>query len=108
MTSHPRWRQVGRSAAEAYEQQLVPAMFAPWVPTLIELAEVQPAARVLDVACGTGVVARLAAARVGRGGRVVGLDINAAMLAVARARPVSAGVPVAWLAANALAMPFAD
>ena len=84
MEYHPPWQQVGGNAAEVYERQLVPVMLAPWAPKLIDLAEVRPGMHVLDVACGTGVVTRLAAERVGSGGRVVGLDINAAMLSVAR------------------------
>ena len=92
MASRPRWQKVGGNAAEAYERQLVPAMFAPWAPKLIDLAEVGPGQRVLDLACGTGVVTRLAAERVGNVGRVVGLDVNGAMLTVARSLPpVGAG-----------------
>lgn len=108
MASHPRWQQVGGNAAEAYERQLVPGMFAPWAPTLIELAGVRPGERVLDVACGTGLVTRLAAARVGGAGRVAGLDINPAMLAVARALPAVEGAAIEWLEASALKMPLPD
>ena len=51
---------------------------------LIEAARLQPGERVLDVACGTGVVTRLAAERVGAAGQVTGLDVNPGMLTVAR------------------------
>jgi SAM-dependent methyltransferase len=108
MTSHPRWQHVGGSAAEVYERHLVPAMFAPWAPTLLDLAAIRAGERILDVACGTGVVARLAAARAGNGGQVTGLDINGAMLAVARSLPPADGAPIAWVEASALAMPFPD
>jgi SAM-dependent methyltransferase len=108
MASHPRWQQVGGNAAEAYERQLVPAMFAPWATVLLDLADVRAGEHVLDVACGTGVVTRLAAARVGSGGRVVGLDVNAAMLAVARALPAMGGAPIEWLEASALEVPLPD
>lgn len=108
MASDPRWQQVGGNAAEVYERHLVPAMFAPWAPTLIDLASVQPGERVLDVACGTGVVTRPAAARAGRAGRVVGLDINAAMLAVARSLPAIEGAPIEWLEASALEIPLPE
>jgi SAM-dependent methyltransferase len=108
MESETRWHQVGGNAAEIYQQQLVPAMFAPWAPTLVDLAPVRPETRVLDVACGTGVVTRLAAARTGAGGRVVGLDINHSMLAVARSLPVNDGASIEWVEASALAMPLPD
>ncbi|MGH9172924.1 MAG: methyltransferase domain-containing protein [Vicinamibacterales bacterium] len=108
MASQPRWQQVGGNAAELYDRQLVPAMFAPWAPLLIETADVQLGDRVIDIACGTGVVTRLAARRVGRGGRIVGLDINAAMLAVARSHPAADGAPIEWLEANAEALPLPD
>jgi SAM-dependent methyltransferase len=102
----PRWQQVGGSAAEAYERRLVPAIFAPWASKLVELARVGPGERVLDVACGTGVVTRLAAARVGGAGRLVGLDVSPAMLAVARSLPVVEGAPIEWLEASALDAPL--
>jgi SAM-dependent methyltransferase len=73
-----------RNPAETYEREMVPALFAPWVPVLLGIAAPSAGERVLDLACGTGAVARQAAARVGVKGRVVGLDINPAMLAVAR------------------------
>jgi precorrin-6B methylase 2 len=60
--------------AEIYERDLVPAIFAPWATILIEQAALQPDDRVLDVACGTGVVARLAARQVGSTGQIIGLD----------------------------------
>jgi SAM-dependent methyltransferase len=108
MPYQPRWQQVGANAAEVYQQQMVPAIFAPWAPHLLDAAAVQLGEHALDVACGTGVVARLAAARVGSRGRVVGLDINPAMLAVARALPAVGGAPVAWLEADAVALPLPD
>lgn len=96
----PPWQQVSGNAAEVYERQLAQVMLAPWVSKLIDLAEVQPGMHVLDVACGTGVVTRLAAERVGSAGRVLRLDINAAMLFVARQlAPVDTSVE--WLEASA-------
>jgi SAM-dependent methyltransferase len=79
----PNLRELETTAA-AYEERLVPAIMAEWVPRLLDAAAVGPGDRVLDVACGTGVVARTAAASVGPGGRVTGLDVNPGMLAVAR------------------------
>jgi ubiquinone/menaquinone biosynthesis C-methylase UbiE len=108
MEYHPPWQQVSGNAAEVYERQLVPVMLAPWAPKLIDLAEVQPGMHVLDVACGTGVVTRLAAERVGSTGRVVGLDINAAMLTVARGLPSVGDATIEWLEASALEIPLPD
>jgi SAM-dependent methyltransferase len=98
---------VAGSAAQVYERQLVPAIFGPWAPRLVALAAPAAGERVLDAACGTGVVARLAAERVGPGGRVVGLDLNPGMLVVASSVPVS-GAPMGWVQASAGRMPFPD
>src|SRR3546814_6159009 len=63
--------------------------------------------RVLDVACGTGVVTRLASEQVGATGAVSGLDVNPGMLAVARAATPE-GMSIEWHEANAEAMPLPD
>lgn len=70
--------------AEQYERHLVPALFEPWARVIMDVAEVGPGDRVLDVACGTGVVAQAAARLVGADGHVCGIDVNGDMLAVAR------------------------
>lgn len=101
-----RWQVTG-SAAEVYERELVPAIFGPWAPRVLDLAVPVAGERLLDAACGTGVVARLAAERVGPDGRVVGLDLNQGMLAVAAALPVR-GAPTRWVQADAGRLPFAD
>lgn len=71
-------------AATAYEALFVPALFRPWAPIVADLAQIKTGDRVLDIACGTGVLAREAAARTGQKGHVAGLDPHAGMLAVAR------------------------
>ena len=91
---------------EIYQREMVPASFARWAPDLVDLGAVGPGQRVLDVACGTGVVTRLAAERVGSSGRAVGLDVNADMLAAARA--ASPGSRIEWHEGSALALPFPD
>jgi SAM-dependent methyltransferase len=96
--------QVNRGAAEIYEEYFVPALFREWAPRLAEAAGLAPGQSVLDVACGTGVLAREAARRVGPGGAVTGLDRNDGMLAVARRKAPG----IAWRAGRAEAMPFAD
>ena len=85
MNADNQWQLAG-TAAEQYQELLVPTVFKPWGTDLVELADLRQGERVLDVACGTGVVARLAAQQVGATGEVTGLDLNADMLRVARAR----------------------
>lgn len=106
MAEHEAYQLEG-SAPELYERYLVPAITALWAADLVERAAPLPGERVLDVACGTGIVARLAAQRMGTG-RVVGLDINSGMLAVARALPGVAGLPIEWQEGSVLEMRFPD
>ena len=107
MSQHEPW-QLGENPDALYERYLVPAMFGPWAADLVTLAAPQPGERVLDVACGTGVVARLVAPYVGATGHVVGLDLDTGRLAVARALPPAPGAVVEWREGDALALPFAE
>lgn len=94
--------QIPLAAAEIYEQRFVPALFAEWAPVLVDAAGVRPGHAVLDVACGTGVVTREVADRLGEITAVVGLDLNEAMLTVARRlRP-----ELSWQRGDATALPF--
>ena len=102
-----QWHFAG-SVPENYERYLVPTIFSPWAVLLVDIAAPQLGERVLDVACGTGIVARLIAARVGPGGKVVGLDSSPAMLAVARSVSPISGAAVEWSEASALAIPFPE
>lgn len=97
----------GGTAAENYQRFFVPSIGAPVADDLIGVAGLQPGERVLDVACGTGVVTRLAAERVGARGSVVGLDVNPGMLAVARSETPS-DISIDWYEANAESMPLPD
>src|SRR5690554_5715477 len=97
------WRLEG-SSAEAYERYLVPMMYAPWAEQLVESAAVRVGERVLDVACGTGIVARYAATRVGPKGTVIGLDLNEGMLQAAREAAARTASGVEWRAASASEM----
>lgn len=97
------WQMEG-SAAEFYQRYLVPAITTKWAEDLVDRARPRPGESVLDVACGTGVVARLAARLMGHG-QVTGLDLNGGMLAVARGLP-SAGAPITWVEGSALDLPF--
>ena len=100
--------QLERSAPEAYERYLVPPLFAPWAERLLDEADPGENDRVLDVGCGTGVVARRAADRVGDAGTVVGLDVNEAMLGVAEAAAGESGASVEWRSGDATDLPFSD
>jgi SAM-dependent methyltransferase len=107
MSQQEQW-QLSGNASEVYEHYLVPAVFGPWAPVLVERAALQAGERVLDVACGTGIVARVAAQQVGTTGKIVGLDTNAAMLMVARSLPMEPGVSIEWQEGSALALPYSD
>src|SRR4029453_7279041 len=100
--------QVAGNAAEVYERELVPAVFGPWGPRVVELAALRRGLRVLDVACGTGLVARLAAEAVGVDGRVAALDLNPGMLAVASELPAVEGAAIEWVEGDAQALPFGE
>lgn len=76
------------SVPEAYERFMTRQLFAPWAHELVRRAAPLGGISVIDVATGPGTVARLAAAEVGDGGRVVACDVSAAMLAIAAAKPV--------------------
>jgi ubiquinone/menaquinone biosynthesis C-methylase UbiE len=71
-------------AARGYENLFVPALFDQWTKHLIDGAGIREGSHVLDVACGTGVLARNALSRTGAGGRVVGVDPAPGMLVAAK------------------------
>jgi ubiquinone/menaquinone biosynthesis C-methylase UbiE len=96
--------QANTAAALAYEDLHVPALFQQWTGPMLEAARVGPGDRVLDVACGTGVLARAAAVRVGSSGTVAGIDPDPGMLAVAeRLTPA-----VEWRQGSAESLPYDD
>jgi ubiquinone/menaquinone biosynthesis C-methylase UbiE len=100
--------QLSGNAAELYERYAVGYFIGPWAPGLVEMACLQKAERVLDLACGTGVVARLSASKVGPEGCVTGLDLNAGMLQVARSLPPPPGASVSWVQGSAVATGLPD
>ena len=96
--------QLTKQQALAYEDLFVPALFGQWATQLVDCARVRRGQSVLDVACGTGVVARTASKVVGARGRVVGVDLNSAMLEVAgHVTP-----DLEWVHGDAEDLPFAD
>lgn len=93
--------QITPEQAEAYEANFVPALFRQWAELIVAAAGVGAGDRVLDVACGTGIVARLAA---GAGATVTGVDLNPAMLTVAR----RVGPEIDWYQGDVAKLPFGD
>jgi ubiquinone/menaquinone biosynthesis C-methylase UbiE len=96
--------QLDGTTAELYERYLVPAITEKWAKDLVDRAQPRESEAALDVACGTGIVARLAAKRMRRG-RVAGLDLNTGMLAVAQSMPTE-GAAITWIDGSALDLPF--
>lgn len=94
--------QVTQNAAEVYEEFFVPALFQEWVNQVADAAHISRGQRILDVACGTGIVAREASQRVGINGSVVGLDLNEGMLAIAKRKAPH----IEWRHGHAEALPF--
>ena len=92
------------AAAKAYEGLHVPALFHQWAPLVVNAAKVRRGDRVLDIACGTGVLAREAAKHVGDDGLVAGLDAGAGMLTVAEELAPS----IAWERGLAESLPYDD
>jgi ubiquinone/menaquinone biosynthesis C-methylase UbiE len=106
--STPSGFQLSGSAPEAYQRYGVAALGTAKAQELAALAALQPGERLLDVACGTSVVARQAAQAVGPTGHVTGLDINGIMLQVARTVAPPVGAPIDWREGSVLALPFPD
>lgn len=95
------------SAAEMYERNMVPAIFEPFAKDLLGFADLVQGETVLDVACGTGIVSRLAWPKIAPKGRVVGLDVNPKMLDVAKSA-AHREAAIEWAEGNAAAIPLPD
>jgi SAM-dependent methyltransferase len=102
------YRDFTNTGAENYERDFVPAIATPVSASLLAAADLQPGERVLDVACGTGIIARLAAERVGPTGTVTAIDVAPDMIDVARATPAPAGATIDWHVGDAVSLPFDD
>ena len=92
------------NVAQAYENLLAPALFAEWPHRLADAADIREGQNVLDVACGTGMLARVLAELVRQEGSVSGVDLNPGMLAIARR--IAPGID--WREAEAEALPYDD
>ncbi len=96
--------QINRSAADYYEKYFVPALFQQWPPIMAEQLDIQANDRFLDVACGTGILARYIAKRTGLDKHVYGIDINDGMLSVAEREAPD----LSWTNASAEQLHFKD
>jgi ubiquinone/menaquinone biosynthesis C-methylase UbiE len=94
--------------AESYRHHLEAVIFAPWAERLLEFAHLRPGERVLDVASGTGAVARAAAAVVGPAGTVIATDVSAQMLAHVAGRSASGSAAIETIVAPATELPIED
>jgi len=90
------------SFPETYEKWLVGPLFRPWAEVMLDEVNLTRGDRVIDIACGTGIVARLANERLGGTGHVVGIDVSPPMLAVAR----TVAPDIDWREGNASALPL--
>jgi SAM-dependent methyltransferase len=102
------YRSFTGTGAENYERWFVPSIATPVSAQLLRTADLRPGERVLDVACGTGVIARAAAERVGPSGTVTAIDLAPDMIDVAKATPAPAGTPIEWHVGDAATLPFDD
>jgi ubiquinone/menaquinone biosynthesis C-methylase UbiE len=94
--------------AEGYESFMVPTLFGPWAAKLIQIAEPQPGEHILDVGCGTGIVARQIASHLGPGGSITGIDLSPDMLAVAQSKAAREQSAIEWREGSAEHLPFSD
>lgn len=101
------WQISGNSPA-AYEKYLVPGFFKPWAETITDLVSPAPGSEVLDVACGTGIIARTISSTVNKGVRVTGLDNNPEMLKHASELSERSELDIDWQQGDADQLPFED
>ena len=103
------FKNAGNAVPVAYEELLVPRMFVPWGKLLLAKAQLAEGDSVLDVACGPGTVARLAAEGVGPEGKVTATDISPPMLEIARAKPKTANhAPIEYVESPAAPLKVDD
>jgi len=101
------YRHYSGTAAELYQSFFVPSIATPVSAELLRTAALLPGTRVVDVACGTGVVTRAAAEQIGPTGSVTGIDVAPDMISLAKTIP-SDGAPITWQEADAASLPLPD
>lgn len=100
--------QLQGNAPQIYEEQHVASLFRPLAELTLRHVDVLEGARVIDVACGTGIVGRLVAEKLGKSGTVAGVDLNAGMIEVAKRSAPMTDADVEWHQGDVNALPFPD
>ena len=100
--------QLKGNAPQLYERETVHILGKPLAELMLARVALHAGDRVLDAACGTGIVSRVAVQQHGDLGHVIGVDLNAGMLDVARANTPATRVPIEWRQADVCALPFPD
>ena len=100
--------QLEGNAPQLYERETVHTLGRPLAELMFAHVSLHAGDRVLDAACGTGIVTRVAAQRCGHPAHIVGVDLNPGMLDVARSHTPATGVPVTWRQGDLCALPFPD
>jgi len=108
MSPAASYRNFTGTGAENYQRYFVPAIATPVSVGLLDAANLRTGERVLDVACGTGVIARLAAERVGPSGSVTAIDVAPDMIGVAKSTAAPTAPHIEWHVGDAIALPLPD
>lgn len=95
-------------AAEGYERQKVPSLFGPMARATLDAVPLPEGAQIVDVACGTGIISKVASERLAGTGRIVGTDLNPAMIEVAHRTMPASRHRIEWFACDVTELPFAD
>ena len=93
------------SIPENYDRYLGPVLFEPYAQDLVDRVKVPEGGRLLEIACGTGIVTRRLRDRLPPGVKIVATDLNEAMINYARQK-FRADENVEWKPADALDLPF--
>ena len=96
------------NAARRYEQGIVPTMSKPLAEMMFEHVSLHDGDRVVDVACGTGIIARVATERFANIASITGVDLNPEMLDIARANAPRTRTAIEWRHGDACQLPFPD
>lgn len=100
--------QLSTKAAEGYEQQKVPSLFGPMARATFDAISLSEGAHIIDIACGTGIISKVASERLAGKGRIVGTDLNQAMIEVARKTMPATRHTIEWFACDVTELPFED